>query len=196
MKLLLTWGLAACALLLVAYVYPGVQVVSFSSALIAAAVIGLFNMLLRPVLVVLTLPVTVVTLGPKGEWQTELRRLQPLRDMRRIRGELAKLLEPAVYQAANREDYLHVSLTDEGELWEPANQLRAVYPNFMSLELAGRDKAAATGKNAAAAGYKTKSKLEQFGEFYAAISGGEFDAAKQALLQEVLQEIEHSERSA
>lgn len=101
-----------------------------------------------------------------------------------------------MYQAANREDYLHVSLTDEGELWEPANQLRAVYPNFMSLELAGRDKAAATGKNAAAAGYKTKSKLEQFGEFYAAISGGEFDAAKQALLQEVLQEIEHSERRA
>lgn len=63
MKLLSTWLLAACALLLVAYVYPGVQVVSFSSALIAAAVIGLFNMLLRPVLVVLTLPVTVITLG-------------------------------------------------------------------------------------------------------------------------------------
>ena len=63
MKLILTWLLAACALLLVAYVYPGVEVRSFSSALIAAAVIGLFNMLLRPVLVVLTLPVTVVTLG-------------------------------------------------------------------------------------------------------------------------------------
>lgn len=63
MKLLLTWGLAACALLLLAYLYPGVQVVSFTSALIAAAVIGLFNMLLRPVLVLLTLPVTVVTLG-------------------------------------------------------------------------------------------------------------------------------------
>ena len=39
---------------------------------------------------------TVVTLGPKGEWQTELRPLQPLRDMRRIKGELAKLLDPAV----------------------------------------------------------------------------------------------------
>jgi putative membrane protein len=63
MKLLLTWLLAACSLLLVAYLYPGVQVVSFTSALIAAAVIGLFNMLLRPVLVVLTLPVTLVTLG-------------------------------------------------------------------------------------------------------------------------------------
>ena len=63
MKLILKWLLAACALLLVAYLYPGVQIQSFTSALIAAAVIGLFNTLLRPVLVVLTLPVTVVTLG-------------------------------------------------------------------------------------------------------------------------------------
>lgn len=63
MKLLLKWLLAACALLLVAYLYPGVRIDSFTSALIAAAVIGLFNALLRPVLVVLTLPVTVVTLG-------------------------------------------------------------------------------------------------------------------------------------
>ena len=63
MKLILKWLLAACALLLVAYLYPGVQIQSFTSALIAAAVIGLFNALLRPILVVLTLPVTVVTLG-------------------------------------------------------------------------------------------------------------------------------------
>ena len=63
MKTVLTWLLAASALLLVAYLYPGVQVQSFTSALIAAFVIGLFNMVLRPVLVVLTLPVTVITLG-------------------------------------------------------------------------------------------------------------------------------------
>ncbi len=63
MKLLLRWLLAACALLLVAYLYNGVQVRSFPSALIAAAVIGLFYLLLRPVLILLTLPVTVVTFG-------------------------------------------------------------------------------------------------------------------------------------
>lgn len=63
MKLLLKWLLAACALLLVAYLYPGVQVQSYGSALIAAAVVGLFYTLLRPLLVVLTLPVTVVSLG-------------------------------------------------------------------------------------------------------------------------------------
>jgi putative membrane protein len=63
MKLIVRWLLAACALLLVAYLYPGVQVNSFTSALIAAAVMGLLNTLVRPVLVVLTLPVTVVTIG-------------------------------------------------------------------------------------------------------------------------------------
>lgn len=63
MKLLLKWLLSAAALLFVAYVYGGVQVQSFGSALIAAFVIGLFNAVLRPVLVILTLPVTVVTVG-------------------------------------------------------------------------------------------------------------------------------------
>ncbi len=61
--LLLRWLLAACALLLVAYLYDGVQVRSFPAAMIAAAVIGFFYMVLRPVLVILTLPVTLVTLG-------------------------------------------------------------------------------------------------------------------------------------
>ena len=63
MKLLLKWLLSAAALLFVAYVYGGVQVQSFGSALIAAFVIGLFNAVLRPVLVILALPVTVVTVG-------------------------------------------------------------------------------------------------------------------------------------
>jgi putative membrane protein len=63
MKLITKWLLSAAALLAVAYLYQGVEVKSFSAALIAAFVIGLFNMILRPVLVLLTLPVTVVTLG-------------------------------------------------------------------------------------------------------------------------------------
>ena len=61
MKLLLKWLLSAASLLFVAYVYSGVEVQSFTSALIAAFVVGLFNVVLRPVLVVLTLPVTIVT---------------------------------------------------------------------------------------------------------------------------------------
>ena len=57
------WLLLAAALLLVAHLYPGVTVKSFGSAMIAALVLGLLNALLRPLLVLLTLPVTVLTLG-------------------------------------------------------------------------------------------------------------------------------------
>jgi putative membrane protein len=63
MKILVRWLLLAAALLLVAHLYPGVTVASFGAALIAALVLGLFNTLVRPLLVLLTLPVTLVTLG-------------------------------------------------------------------------------------------------------------------------------------
>ena len=63
MKIIIRWLLLAAALLLVAYLYPGVTVTNFVSAMIAAFVLGLLNTLLRPILVLLTLPVTVVTLG-------------------------------------------------------------------------------------------------------------------------------------
>lgn len=63
MKLLLTWLLHATALLALTHLYTGVQVNGFGAALAAALLIGLLNLIVRPVLVVLTLPVTFVTLG-------------------------------------------------------------------------------------------------------------------------------------
>ena len=63
MKLILNWFCSAAALLAVAYLYSGVVVSSFTGALVAAAVLGALNMVLRPILVLLTLPVTLVTLG-------------------------------------------------------------------------------------------------------------------------------------
>jgi putative membrane protein len=63
MRLIVRWLLLAAALLLVAHLYSGVQVQSFTSALVAAFVIGLFNTLVRPLLILLTLPVTLLTLG-------------------------------------------------------------------------------------------------------------------------------------
>jgi putative membrane protein len=62
-KLLLRWALLAGALLLVAHLYPGVEVKSFGAAMVAALVLGLLNSVVRPVLLLLTLPITVLTLG-------------------------------------------------------------------------------------------------------------------------------------
>jgi putative membrane protein len=62
-QLLLVWLINALALIAVAYLMPGVSVASFTTALVAALVLGLINAVVRPVLFLLTLPVTVLTLG-------------------------------------------------------------------------------------------------------------------------------------
>ena len=63
LRIVLRWMLLACALLLVAHLLPGVAVKNFGAAMLAALVIGFLNALLRPILVLLTLPVTLLTLG-------------------------------------------------------------------------------------------------------------------------------------
>ncbi len=63
MKLLIVWILNALALIAVAYFVPNIYVASFLTALIAALVIGLVNMLIKPIFVLLTLPITLLTLG-------------------------------------------------------------------------------------------------------------------------------------
>jgi len=62
-KLLLVWLINTVALLGVAYLVPGVSVASFAAALVAALVLGLVNAVIRPILILLTLPATILTLG-------------------------------------------------------------------------------------------------------------------------------------
>ena len=63
MKLLLVWLINAVALMAVAYLLPGIAVSNFVAALIAALALGLANAVIRPILILLTLPVTLLTLG-------------------------------------------------------------------------------------------------------------------------------------
>jgi putative membrane protein len=62
-RLLITWLLNTIALLAVAWLMPSIQVASVGTALLAALVLGLVNTLIRPLLIILTLPVTLLTLG-------------------------------------------------------------------------------------------------------------------------------------
>ncbi len=63
LKLIATWIVNALALLAVTYFVPGIHVNGFVTALIAAVVIGLANILIKPILTILTLPITILTLG-------------------------------------------------------------------------------------------------------------------------------------
>lgn len=62
-RLIIVWILNAVALMAVAYLMPSITVTSFPSALLAAFALGLVNTLIRPLLTLLTLPISVLTLG-------------------------------------------------------------------------------------------------------------------------------------
>ncbi len=63
MKILLRWLINSAAIFAVPYIVPGVHVLDLYTAIMAAFVIGLINMIIRPILMILTLPITILTLG-------------------------------------------------------------------------------------------------------------------------------------
>jgi putative membrane protein len=63
MKLLIRLLINALAILLIAYLVPGVAVSGFYTALIVAVVLGLLNLVIKPLILLLTLPITIITLG-------------------------------------------------------------------------------------------------------------------------------------
>jgi putative membrane protein len=63
MKILINWIISAMVIFIVAYILPGVHVLNFVSALAVALVLGILNAFIKPVLLILTLPITILTLG-------------------------------------------------------------------------------------------------------------------------------------
>ena len=63
MKTLIHWFLSALAIMITAYILPGIVIKGFFVALVVAVVLGFFNMIIRPILLVLTLPINILTLG-------------------------------------------------------------------------------------------------------------------------------------
>ncbi|HLC99586.1 MAG TPA: phage holin family protein [Patescibacteria group bacterium] len=63
MRIFFLWIINALAVLLAAYIVPGIVVSGFYTALIVALVLGLVNLVIRPIVLLLTLPINILTLG-------------------------------------------------------------------------------------------------------------------------------------
>lgn len=63
MNIIINWVVSAMVVFAVAYILPGVTVDNFTSALVVALVLGIINAILKPVLIILTLPINILTLG-------------------------------------------------------------------------------------------------------------------------------------
>ena len=77
--------------------------------------------------------VTVAELGEKGELKLHAVPLLPRHDMRVMRGTFAQLTGAGRETAGEREDYLHIILTDEEDVPEALGRLRQIYPNLLKL---------------------------------------------------------------
>ena len=63
MSILINWLVSALAILATAYLLPGIHIASFTTALVVAVVLGIINAVVKPILLILTLPISIITLG-------------------------------------------------------------------------------------------------------------------------------------
>lgn len=77
---------------------------------------------------------TLIELQEKGKVNLKQVPLVPLRDMRKIRGTYEELTARSLYENTNTQDYVHVTLTDEEDIFDALGKLRVIYPNLMKLE--------------------------------------------------------------
>jgi exonuclease SbcD len=133
--------------------------------------------------------VTIVEINKDGEVSINHRELIPRRDMRLIKGPLAELICPEVYSKENVEDYIYAVLTDEDELIDPISKLRAIYPNIMGLHREDNS-TRENSRTSASTGYKDKSKLQLFEEFYKSIMGKELTEEKLNIVKDVIDSVD------
>ena len=82
--------------------------------------------------------VTVVELGAKGDTEIRTVPLEPLHELRELRGSYMDLTALSAYEGTRTDDYVHITLTDEEDIPDAVSRLRVIYPNLMKLDYDNR----------------------------------------------------------
>lgn len=138
--------------------------------------------------------VTVVEMGEKGDVQIRLIPLVPRRDLVEIEGKYDELMSKDFYDKLNhKEDYYHITLTDENDVVDALSKLRCVYTNIMKLDYNNtRTRNALTVEKAE--NVKDKSPLEIFEELYCKQNGSEMGEEQTRYMQNVIENIWEGEQ--
>lgn len=136
--------------------------------------------------------VYILDINDKDAINIDFKCLKPIRDLRVITGNIEELIEEARELEEGKEDYIQAILTDDGELINPMEKLRAVYPNTM-LITRERKREISEDKTSAKGEYKRKSKLELFKEFYEDLGSGDYTEEKEVVLMNTINEVLKSE---
>ena len=128
--------------------------------------------------------VPVVTLGMKGDVDIELVPLKPLRDMRRLKGPLRKLLDPE--NVTGTEDFIYATLTDEDIINDAMGIFQQVYPNTVKIDYENSRTKAVADVTVEAAVKKTFDEL--IGDFYRKMYGREISEEEMRVMKETAKE--------
>ena len=132
--------------------------------------------------------VTLVTLKEKGQVEIQTLPLTPCRDLREIRGAYEEVTAKSFYQGTNREDYLHVILTDEEDVPEAMGKLRTIYPNLMKLSYDNR-RTQGVAEVTGAERPEEKTPLELFQDFYQLQNNQPMAPQQEALVRQLMETI-------
>lgn len=128
--------------------------------------------------------VSIVDLGAKGECEIRQIALSPLRNVRQVEGLLANLLIEA--EQSPSKDYIKAVLTDEGELIDPAGQLRRFYPNVLHIERVKKRDLVQSGSGCAQS--KLTDPKAVVAEFIEFVRGETIKEAEKGFVDEILSE--------
>ncbi len=131
--------------------------------------------------------VTIVEMKESGEFTHREVAFKPIRDMREITGYLDDILDSTFYQNQKVDDYLKITLLDEGALIDPMNKLRKVYPNVLHLE---RKIDLIDLKRKSSGGFdrtEKKTELDLFKQFYEEMTSLSFSDDKRTVMVEVIE---------
>lgn len=131
---------------------------------------------------------TIVELGEKGNLKIRTAPLKPIHDMRKLKGSFDLLSSKEFYDRQEREDYLHIILTDEEEPPEAMGRLRLIYPNVLNLSY-DNTRTRAMGQVGMAEGVGEKSRLQLFDELYNEQNGKPLSDTQKTFVSLLIEEI-------
>lgn len=133
--------------------------------------------------------VTVVELAEKGNLKIRTIPLTPLRDMREIRGTYMELTARSFYDSFPKDDYLHITLTDEEDKLNALDNLRTIYPNLLHLDYDNKRTRSGGVPLESVDGLQRRSPLELFAEFYEQQNGQPMSEEQEHCIQSLIEEI-------
>lgn len=119
----------------------------------------------------------------------ELVPLEPLRDLREIKGPIDELIKRENYNGTNTNDYIKAIITDEDPGYEPLARIRTVYPNTLKLEIRNSKMNANNLELERIERLKEKSVLELFGDFYEYQNSVSMSDSEEKIIKDIIDEI-------